>query len=512
MNGLHRGTAPALVYLAIFILVPAGCVKHQVQVSQTGQASEIEFVPERETLSEYIRSLHSISKVVDQQDVVAEELHSSLSVEAARQLWQSGKVTGAVNVLLKVIDQDGENVEAYILLADILDRSGSYHQALGYANRAVQLASSSSSALEVLARAQLHVGMSAAAVASYEKLIELGKDEMEALPKIALAHMQAGEWEQARTALEKVTASPGAPREAINNLAIVLGNLGHFEESLTYFKKANRPAAAFNNLGVVFSEQQKWEEAHQAFSRALELEPNYAKALVNRQEVESYLPMPMVVSLNDIPVQTLPVITLLPAPGTRIQEIDLAEATFESTGVLDLDQQGLNNTVKEPNSNSRSEAANTGSEVVTAIVTLPPVNGRPALSSTPLEAIEFSNKIFTENAFRLPAPELPDLSTLELPLVVDVPAAKGQEEVTEAQRGLPERVAAPSPESSHLLITPMRLRSLEELLSVHLPGRVQASVVPVDAAASSQQKGRLGRTWESLSVAVSDFLSKVFGG
>lgn len=504
MNGLHRGTAPALVYLAILVLVPAGCVKHQVQVSQTGQASEIESVPERETLSEYIRSLHSISKVVDQHDVAAEGLHSSLSVEAARQLWQSGKVAGAVNVLLKVIDQDGENVEAYILLADILDRSGSYHQALGYASRAVQLASSSSPALEVLARAQLHVGMSAAAVASYEKLIELGKDELEALPKIALAHMQAGAWEQARTALEKVTASPGAPREAINNLAIVLGNLGHFEESLKYFKKANRPAAAFNNLGVVFSEQQKWEEARQAFSRALELEPNYAKALVNRQEVESYLPMPMVVSLNDIPVQTLPVITLLPAPGTRIQEIDLAEETFESAGVLDLDQQ----TVEEPNSNSRSEAANPGSEVATAIVTLPLVNGRPALSSAPLEAIEFSNEIFTESAFRLPAPGLPDLSTLELPLVVDVP--KPREEVTEAQQGLTERVAAPSPESSHLL-TPMRLRSLEELLSVHLPGRVQASVVPVDAAASSQQKGLLGRTWESLSVAVSDFFSRILG-
>jgi TolA-binding protein len=59
----------------------------------------------------------------------------------------------------------------------------------------------------------------------------------------------------------------------------------------------NEPAAAFNNLGVVYMEQKRWNEAKDVFKRAVLLDPTYKKAQSNLVEAEAHVPRPTVINL-----------------------------------------------------------------------------------------------------------------------------------------------------------------------------------------------------------------------
>ena len=102
---------------------------------------------------------------------------------------------------------------------------------------------------------------------------------------------------QARLYLEQAIAIDDSLVEAHNNLGIALARLGDRQRALQEFMAVNEPAGAFNNLGVVYLSQKKWNEARDAFRRALALDPKHEKSRTNLAEAEAHMPPPSVINL-----------------------------------------------------------------------------------------------------------------------------------------------------------------------------------------------------------------------
>jgi tetratricopeptide (TPR) repeat protein len=73
--------------------------------------------------------------------------------------------------------------------------------------------------------------------------------------------------------------------------------MGEPNHALAEFMAVNDPAAAFNNLGVVYLDQKRWSEAREAFRRALVFDPGHKKARTNLAEAEAHVPRPAIINL-----------------------------------------------------------------------------------------------------------------------------------------------------------------------------------------------------------------------
>ncbi len=78
--------------------------------------------------------------------------------------------------------------------------------------------------------------------------------------------------------------------EAHNNLAVVLSRSGDDTGALAHLLNAGRPAAAFNNLGVLYLQAKNTRNAQHYFEEALRLEPNYELAQRNLDALQGMLP------------------------------------------------------------------------------------------------------------------------------------------------------------------------------------------------------------------------------
>jgi tetratricopeptide (TPR) repeat protein len=101
----------------------------------------------------------------------------------------------------------------------------------------------------------------------------------------ALAAMRAGDWLQAELELEQLTHDyPAYPGPQVN-LAIVYTHENRPDEARAALDRALAiapgHAAANNELGILLRESGKFEEAERAYRRALDTDPSYALAHYN---------------------------------------------------------------------------------------------------------------------------------------------------------------------------------------------------------------------------------------
>lgn len=104
------------------------------------------------------------------------------------------------------------------------------------------------------------------------------KASSEEIDHLTIGHrlMEAGENELALKSYNRAVGSLGFTPEVLSSLGTVnlrLGRLGQAEKLLDRaIKKDAQYGAAWNNLGVVYSEQNKTEEAYRAFHMAFALD------------------------------------------------------------------------------------------------------------------------------------------------------------------------------------------------------------------------------------------------
>jgi tetratricopeptide (TPR) repeat protein len=182
-------------------------------------------------------------------------------------------------------------------VAQVWDRWGDYGLAYQHAERAVVLEPRSAEALETLGRVHFHRNQLDQALSAFLSALEINPQNASLLSNAGYVFQQRGDLAQARRFLERAIAVDNSIAEAHNNLGVVLARMGERDHALREFMAVNDPAAAFNNLGVVYLSQKRWSEARDAFRRALVLDPAQAKAQTNLAEAEAHMPRPTIINL-----------------------------------------------------------------------------------------------------------------------------------------------------------------------------------------------------------------------
>ena len=268
-------------------------------------------------LSDYVRSILKISQ---ENSVAAEQALKQLYVrrpdlaalssrasanapdfEARRILAEAymdeGLLPFAFQMYQEIQAIKPQDARAQIGVARVWDKWGDFDLAKRHAERAVFLDPGSAQALEVLGRIYLHRNELDPALSAYLSALKIKPQDPSLLNNAGYIYLQRGDLLQARLYLEQAVAVDDSLVEAHNNLGIALARLGDRQRALQEFMAVNEPAAAFNNLGVVYLGQKKWIEARDAFRRAIALDPKHEKSRINLAETEAHLPPPMVVNL-----------------------------------------------------------------------------------------------------------------------------------------------------------------------------------------------------------------------
>ena len=96
------------------------------------------------------------------------------------------------------------------------------------------------------------------------------------------AAIQKQDWSTARTSCERLLSwKPDTP-EALHALSVICWSEGQPEAALRHLQNALTSRSHptwYNNLGVLYSQLHRWDDAAGAFRRALELEPEDEDAL-----------------------------------------------------------------------------------------------------------------------------------------------------------------------------------------------------------------------------------------
>src|SRR6266404_1997346 len=190
-----------------------------------------------------------------------------------------------------------EDSFAEVGVARLWDRWGDYGLAYQHAERAVVLDPKSAEALEALGRVHLHRNQIDQALSAFLSAVEIKPQSASLLSNTGYLFLKRGDLQQARVYLERAVAADDSLVEGRNNLGIVLARLGEPNHALEQFMSVNDPAAAFNNLGVVYLDQRRWADAREAFRRALVLDPEHKKAQTNLAEAEAHMPRPTMINL-----------------------------------------------------------------------------------------------------------------------------------------------------------------------------------------------------------------------
>jgi Tfp pilus assembly protein PilF len=113
-----------------------------------------------------------------------------------------------------------------------------------------------------------------AALAEYHKALELAPRDADLLNDLGYGYYTRGRWAEAEKTLRQALALKPKHQRALMNLGLCLGEQGRYSEALELFGQVVTPAQAQCNLAFVLTTQHKWTQAHQAYEKALALDPD----------------------------------------------------------------------------------------------------------------------------------------------------------------------------------------------------------------------------------------------
>lgn len=179
----------------------------------------------------------------------------------------------AKNALYKLVTMYPKNDSLLYSLSLLYFQGQQYASAALAAQDVLTLNPENSGALEISAISFQQLGANEKALEAYEGLY-LQTDNFESLYQMAFLQYQVGRLQ-----------------ESLTNIDILMGKK-EAEELTVSFRTANNEqkdypikAALFNLKGLIFKQQNNSEEAKQAFSRALEIAPDFQMAKENMESL-----------------------------------------------------------------------------------------------------------------------------------------------------------------------------------------------------------------------------------
>jgi tetratricopeptide (TPR) repeat protein len=313
---MRRYSSLILLFALVFPL--PGCMRqHSVRVATNAPATQSNDTGSPSALSNFIQATLRIS----QENTVAAEValkqlqkRRPFLAELAGRVEKNGTDVDSRRLLAEAYMEEGllpfafqmyqeiqsikpNDSGAELGVARVWDRWGDFGLAFEHAQRAVVLNPRSAEALEALGRVNLHKNQLDQALSAFLSALEIKPQSAPLLSNTGYVFLKRGDLIQARVFLERAVAADASLVEAHNNLGIVLARMGESNQALSEFMAVDDPAAAFNNLGVIYMEQKKWAEARDVFRRALLLDPQHKKARSNLIEAQAHVPRPTIINL-----------------------------------------------------------------------------------------------------------------------------------------------------------------------------------------------------------------------
>lgn len=126
------------------------------------------------------------------------------------------------------------------------------------------------------------------AIACFKRALTLEKDNYRLWYNLGLTYRDTGDLLRAKESLDKAYSIEGDDDHVIEMLALIDYNIGLTEEALDFchegLDKNNCNSRLWNTLGVIYFNQEKYENAAEAFEQAVSIDPYYYDALYNLRD------------------------------------------------------------------------------------------------------------------------------------------------------------------------------------------------------------------------------------
>jgi tetratricopeptide (TPR) repeat protein len=166
-----------------------------------------------------------------------------------------------------------ESAELCRHMAETLSQSGHLREAVGQYELARQY-NPKSPVAHPLALLLDQLGQDDAAEAEFTKALAAEPKNADLYNDLGYHHYTRANWAEAEKYLRHALALNAQHAPAWNNLGMVLAQQERYGESLDAFGKILRPAEAQCNLAFILTTQGKRSDAAESYRRALSLEPN----------------------------------------------------------------------------------------------------------------------------------------------------------------------------------------------------------------------------------------------
>lgn len=354
-----KGFTITIASLCVVTTVACGCVTQSFRHKAVSVKVDAGAVTPS-SLSDYIRAVYKLSgesanKENDRRaqllaehpelaDLVSRIQQNAADSDARSQLvaayFDHQLYWGAYELLTAAQAMNEAGSETNLDLARIWDVWGQYDLALKYGERAIAAGDLSPRGFEVMGRIHLHRNEPAAAISWYTRAAE-HSDDARILGNLGYAYILVSDWENAKTNLEKAITLDGSLPEPHNNLAVVLMKLGDDKAALSELQKTAPAHVAFNNMGVLYLQEQKLARAQDFFEEALQLAPKYDIAQRNLSSVQALMPpLPAPEARLDSPPQNARVNVEGNCPATDEPGPTLVQTGQQSESPVDIDFMG----------------------------------------------------------------------------------------------------------------------------------------------------------------------------
>lgn len=176
--------------------------------------------------------------------------------------------------------------DTHLAAASLAETRGQWPTAVGQYEKALEEKPNDQTALRRLAVAQSKLGLSAQAIATWEKYRAVTQDSAEALGGLGYAYELAYRPADAeKTYQDGIAKYPNSQLLRVN-YGLMLARLGQEEAAVTQLKTVLKPAEVEYNLASVYEQQGKLTEAQAHYRAAIALDPRFNAAQQRLAKIE----------------------------------------------------------------------------------------------------------------------------------------------------------------------------------------------------------------------------------
>ena len=284
------------IYIGISIatLLATAC-QDKTSVPQPAPENEMRVVEpvEISTSNEVSMSVDTIVNpgVVEAEGLSHGDIEDVDHVAIARGRLAAGLVQESINELEMAIFDDPDSFEAFYLMGQAFNEQGDQSMSIWSYQEASLLRPEDRDVLRTLTQLQLDSGDAVGAEVTARTIIKLDRSDPNGYRLLARSFSKRDMWNETIDSNNKALELGDDSAYTWNNKGYAELVLGQYPDAVESFQTAvSLPQAThfmWNNLGLSLEKDNRLLEAHNAYSRALEVSAKYVNAKLNLQRVSA---------------------------------------------------------------------------------------------------------------------------------------------------------------------------------------------------------------------------------